>query len=322
MRQLSSTRWPIEIHSAILVAPKSVYTESTPQVDQAFCAHIGRLAVRSLYSELVLYPKPGLVSLVDCGSHHDMTAVTFLRSLFSLRHYFVDITAAGMRHAPFSVLRQLGIEAETRMLAATGGINTHRGAIFSVGMLCAAIGHCRARHIALSAPAIRTALLSQWGDALVRHMQPAAANAPLSHGLQVAVSHAVGGAREEAALGLPSVFEIALPALEQTLAAGRGTVCAQIDAFFALMAHVSDTNVVHRGGAAGAAMVRNLAQQFLALGGSAHPDWERHARDCHQAFVRQRLSPGGAADLLAATCLVHAAISSYRGHDAGFWRTL
>ena len=89
---------------------------------------------------MILYPKPGLVSLVDNGSHTDMNAATFMRSLFALRHYFAAICRAGAQAAPFSDLRRLGMAAERRMLAATGGVNTHRGAIFSIGLLCAASG--------------------------------------------------------------------------------------------------------------------------------------------------------------------------------------
>jgi triphosphoribosyl-dephospho-CoA synthase len=81
-----------------------------------FCRQLARLALRSLYQELTLYPKPGLVSLIDNGSHDDMDASTFMRSLFSLRHYFLQIAAAGMNGAAFEELKQLGIAAETRML--------------------------------------------------------------------------------------------------------------------------------------------------------------------------------------------------------------
>jgi triphosphoribosyl-dephospho-CoA synthase len=270
--------------------------------DRAFCVDIGRLAVRSLHAELLLYPKPGLVSLMDNGSHHDMSASTFLRSLFALRHYFIRITAAGMAGASFAALKRLGIDAEQRMMRATGGVNTHRGAIFCLGLLCAAIGSCKARQCALSAPAIRAALVSQWGAALAEHMQSTAAD---SHGLQVAARHAASGAREEAALGLPSVFEVALPMFESTLAAGRGHEQAQMDALFSLMAHVSDTNVYHRGGKEGAMTVKRYAQQFLVLGGTAQADWKSRALHCHRVFVDAKLSPGGAADLLAATCLLH-----------------
>lgn len=271
---------------------------------RAFCAEIGRLAVRSLHAEVTLYPKPGLVSLIDNGSHDDMTAATFMRSLFALRHYFVRITRAGSESAPFSVLKQLGVEAEQRMMVATGGINTHRGAIFCLGLLCAAIGRCHAERVVLSPSAIRTMLLTRWGGALTEHTQVATAS---SHGLQVAVRYTASGAREEAALGLPSVFDVALPMLQQTLFSGRGWRRARVDALFALMGHISDTNVYHRGGENGAQIVRHHARDFLRRGGTAHPDWEAHAQECHRIFVGRRLSPGGAADLLAAGCFVHEA---------------
>lgn len=274
-----------------------------------YCRHLARLAVRSLYQELVLYPKPGLVSLVDNGSHDDMDAATFMRSLFSLRHYFRSIAAAGMRGASFAELRQLGIDAELHMLRATAGINTHRGAIFCLGMLCAAIAACQAQAIRLSPQAIRATLLIRWGDALSAHTSITEAD---SNGLRVAAAHAVGGAREEGALGFPAIFETALPQLQATLAAGRGWYHARIDSLFALMAQVSDTNVYHRGGVAGAALVRSHSSAFLAAGGTAAVDWLERGQQSHRCFVASRLSPGGAADLLAGACLVHAACE---GHD-------
>jgi len=268
-----------------------------------FCRKLAREAVRSLYQELVLYPKPGLVSLVDNGSHDDMDASTFMRSLFSLRRYFVEIAEAGTRGAPFSELKQLGIRAEQRMLRATAGINTHRGAIFGLGMLCAALASCRTQGMTLSPQAVRATLLIQWGDALTAHTSVGDA---CSNGLRVAAHHAVGGAREEGALGFPSVFDIALPQLQATLDAGRDWQCAKVDALFALMAHVSDTNVYHRGGNAGASMVQARSRAFMADGGTGNIDWQAQAEACHREFVRHRLSPGGAADLLAAACLMHA----------------
>jgi triphosphoribosyl-dephospho-CoA synthase len=264
---------------------------------------IARLAVRSLYAELVLYPKPGLVSLVDNGSHTDMNAATFLRSLFALRHYFRAIGLAGMRGADFAELKALGIEAERRMLLATQGVNTHRGAIFCLGLLCAAAGRLRATGGTPTPAALRATLLQHWGPALAGHARPEAAD---SNGLRAQALYAAGGAREEGALGLPSVFEVALPALRATLSAGRGMRQAKLDALFALMAHVADTNVLHRGGAAGAQLVRVRARRFLALGGTASPGWMDEALACHRLFVKHRLSPGGAADLLAAACFVHA----------------
>ncbi|MEO6918516.1 MAG: triphosphoribosyl-dephospho-CoA synthase MdcB [Collimonas sp.] len=275
---------------------------------RAFGQKVARLALRSLYRELQLYPKPGLVSPVDNGSHADMDAGTFMRSLFSLRHYFIRITQAGMAGKDFAALRQLGIAAEQTMLQATAGVNTHRGAIFCLGMLCAAAGYCHGRNMPLSAAVIRATLLIQWGDALTRHMQERAGSVPpvdMSHGRQVAEKYAVSGASEEAALGFPSLFEIALPRFLLTLNAGRGYDAAATDTLFALMASISDTNLYHRGGPAAADKVKTCARQFLEMGGSATNNWRQQAISCHKVFIQDKLSPGGAADLLAATYLLH-----------------
>jgi triphosphoribosyl-dephospho-CoA synthase len=265
---------------------------------------LARLAVRSLHEELCLYPKPGLVSLVDNGSHDDMNAGTFMRSLFSLRHYFKKICLAGWDDAPFTQLKQLGIAAEAAMLKATRGINTHRGAIFSLGMLCATAGRARAQGTPMTPAALRAAMLIRWGEELAMHAAPTAAT--LSNGLRVAARYAASGAREEGALGLPSVFEIGVPALLASRARGASMTHARVDTLFALMAHISDSNVYHRAGRQGAQTVRTHAQRFIDLGGTANAHWRAEALASHQLFVRQRLSPGGAADLLAASCLVHA----------------
>jgi triphosphoribosyl-dephospho-CoA synthase len=280
---------------------------STPCAERAaihaYGRHIARLAVRALYDELLLYPKPGLVSPVDNGSHTDMNATTFMRSLFAVRHYFAAVCAAGSANATFATLRRLGIEAETRMLKATGGINTHRGAIFSLGLLCATLGRMHACAMPARAGTVRAMLMLQWGEDLAAHVDTAHA----SHGMQMAALHGAGGAREEAALGMPSLFDTGLPALRAALAAGRGSQRARVDAFFALLGAVDDTNVLYRGGAQGAALVRESAAAFIAAGGTGAADWRSRAVATHAAFVARRLSPGGAADLLAATCLVHAA---------------
>lgn len=275
---------------------------AAPAWQRALCAQVARMAVRCLYTELTLYPKPGLVSLVDNGSHTDMNAATFMRSMFALRRYFGAICKAGVDNAPFARLKQLGVEAEQRMLKATCGINTHRGAIFSMGLLCAAIGRAGAQSMALTPATLRAVLLLTWGEALAGHTAGCGTG---SNGLRAASVHGASGAREEAALGFPSVFEVALPALAGALEAGRGHYLARIDTLFALMGHMSDTNVFHRAGSEGATLVRQRAHHFMALGGTAHPAWKETALRCHREFVERRISPGGAADLLAATCLVH-----------------
>jgi triphosphoribosyl-dephospho-CoA synthase len=285
--------------SAPPTATHAALTWHAPQ--RHFAATVARLAVASLHAELCLYPKPGLVSPFDTGSHTDMDATTFMRSLFALRHYFKQICRAGLRDAPFAELKQLGIDAEAAMLTATRGVNTHRGAIFSLGMLCAAAGQLHSHGLPFTPATLRAAMLNRWGDALALHAAPPATD---SNGVRVARRYAASGAREEGALGLPSVFDIGVPALLAARARGASPDMARTDALFALMAHISDSNVYHRAGPAGAQTVREHARHFLDQGGTANANWRATALASHHEFVAKRLSPGGAADLLAASCLV------------------
>ena len=256
---------------------------------------IGRAAIAALYEELALAPKPGLVSFVDAGSHADMDATTFMRSLFALRHYFPRIAMLGARAAPFDELEALGIAAEARMLAATGGVNTHRGAVFTLGLLCAAAGSGR-----IGAADCRERLMRHWGDALrERRVRTSASN-----GRRAASAHGLRHAGDEAALGFPAVFEIALPALARARAAGMNDRAARLQTLFETIAVLDDTNLAHRGGMAGLRFAQDQARGFLWAGGATRPDALAHAQAIHRGFVARRLSPGGAADVLAAAGLI------------------
>ncbi|MEO8331723.1 MAG: triphosphoribosyl-dephospho-CoA synthase MdcB, partial [Gallionella sp.] len=268
-----------------------------------FAHRIARLAVRSLYHELALYPKPGLVSLRDNGAHHDMDAATFVRSLFSLRQYFVSMAAAGMRDAGFAELQQLGLAAESQMLRATCGINTHRGAIFTHGILAAAAGCAAARDIAPSDDNLRAIVTDNWSREL-RAIAVARTATP-SHGQLMAARHGVTGARGEALLGFPSVFDIALPGLRSALARGADTRHALLHSFFVLLAETVDTNVLFRGGAEGLQFIQTRAADFLERGSVFAPGWQERAESLHRQCSNKKLSPGGCADLLAAAFFVH-----------------
>lgn len=265
--------------------------------------HIALLAVRSLYQELALYPKPGLVSFQDNGAHRDMNAATFMRSLFSLRGYFVAIAAAGMRDAGFAELQQLGVAAESHMLRATRGINTHRGAIFTHGILAAAAGYAAVRNIVPSDENLRAIVMDNWSRDL-RAIAVACAATP-SHGQLMAARHGVTGARGEALLGFPSVFEIALPGLRSALARGADTQHALLHTFFVLLAGTLDTNVLFRGGAEGLRFIQTQAGEFLDCGSVFEPGWQARAETLHRHCSANNLSPGGCADLLAAAWFVH-----------------
>ena len=264
-------------------------------------AAIGRAATLALYDELSLSPKPGLVTLIDCGSHDDMDAHTFMRSLFALRHYFGRIAEAGFEGAGFVVLQRLGMDAEARMLAATGGINTHRGAIFMLGLLCAAAGAVTRERGSVEHPTeLRDALRRNWGDVLARRSRRVST---LPGGI-AARRHGLRSASGEAALAFPLLFDTAVPALVSALARGLTPQQARLDTLFHIIAVLDDSNLAHRGGLAGLRFAQRLARQFLEGGGAARPEGLREAHAIARQFKARRLSPGGAADTLSAACWI------------------
>ncbi|MDE2625187.1 MAG: triphosphoribosyl-dephospho-CoA synthase, partial [Betaproteobacteria bacterium] len=260
--------------------------------EPAPAARVARAAVRALYRELVLAPKPGLVTPVDNGAHRDMTPATFLKSLFTLRHYFARIAQAGAAGASFAELQALGRAAEARMLAATGGVNAHRGAIFNLGLVAAAAGACPGA----DAHALCLEVAHRWGEAI---LAGAAGAGEHSHGRQVAARHGLEGARGQAARGFPVLREQGLPAYDRVLAATGDARRAALAAFFAMMAVLDDSNLAWRGGLPGLRFARAQGAALAAPAAVQALDWEARAWQVHRDFVARNLSPGGSADLLA-----------------------
>lgn len=257
----------------------------------------GHLASRCLKLEVETHPKPGLVSHVDNGAHKDMDAELLCCSADTLRPFFCDLAVAGAEGAGMNRLRAIGVAAERAMLSATCGVNTHRGAIFGLGLLCAAAGY----RDALGLRKTLGELVSQrWGEAIL--------SGPISlrsHGVLASRRYRAGGARAEAADGFPSVYDIALPALHAARKlAPHDEEAIRIQTCMALIADVTDTNLLHRGGAEGLCFAQASASAFLAAGGIGSAGWRERAADIHRAFVARNLSPGGSADLLAMALFV------------------
>ncbi|WP_454631494.1 triphosphoribosyl-dephospho-CoA synthase MdcB [Bradyrhizobium cenepequi] len=275
-----------------------------PQV-QAPCAPdaaaIAASAVDCLLLELETWPKPGLVSHIDRGSHDDMDAATLRVSAGAIGPYFAALAEAGAGGCAMERLRIIGLEAEAAMFAATSGINTHRGAIFGLGLLCAAAG-ARSKGQVDPALSLGATVTRLWGSSIL--------GGPVllhSHGTKAHRRFGAGGARAEAANGFPSVYQVGLPALRRAaLMAADDAEAARVEACFALIAVVEDTNLLHRGGLDGLLYARRVARQFLGRGGVGVSDWRERASAIHQGFVARHLSPGGSADLLAMTLFVDA----------------
>ena len=266
------------------------------EVDAAGIASVAR---RCLLLELETWPKPGLVSHMDSGSHRDMDATTFRKSASAIEPFLEALVTAGAKGLHMMHLRSIGIEAEKAMLEATAGINTHRGAIFGMGLLCAAEG-ARASGTVDPRMPLGAVVRKLWGESILAG--PIINN---SHGSQAHLRYGVGGARAEAASGFPSVFEVGLPALRAArLKSANDPEGQRVETCFALIAAVNDTNLLHRGGDEGLRYAQQTSRDFLEKGGVAAACWQLHAHSIHEEFIARSLSPGGAADLLAMTLFV------------------
>lgn len=258
---------------------------------------IGKCVEDSLVEELVAYPKPGMVSCVDSGSHTDMDALTFRKSIAAIAPYFTRLAAAGYDEAPLGELRSIGIDAEKAMFAATGGINTHRGTIFILGLLAAAAGAASKQPWDLHAPG--RIVSEKWGRDL---LQPEEFTGP-SHGTAAYHKHGITGARGEAASGFKNIYDTGLPAY--SLAMETEPDAAAVHCFFALMENVGDTNLLHRGGPGGLKFAMDYAATFNRDGGVFNKNWKSSAIEIHREFIRRNLSAGGVADLLSATIFLY-----------------
>ena len=259
--------------------------------------HLADLAVEALIDEADLSPKPGLVDRRSNGAHTDMTLALMHASALALWPCLRNMAEAAQTIGTISQplrasLGKLGRDGEAAMLAATHGVNTHRGAIWALGLLVAAKAlDPDADASTLAARAGRIALLD---DPAMPPQQ--------SHGLQVRQRYGTSGAREQAQQGFPAVIRHGLPQLQRSRAAGASEPHARLDALLAIMAVLSDTCVLWRSGPAGLAAVQQGALAVLGAGGSATLAGRRQLRELDQQLLHLNASPGGAADLLAA-CL-------------------
>lgn len=253
--------------------------------------------VAALIDEVTLTPKPGLVDIRSRGAHRDLNWPLMCHSAKSLRPTFVELARAGQADLAPPLLRErigaIGRRGEAAMMRATGGVNTHRGAIWALGLLVTAA----AMNPADTAPgriAARAGTLARLTDRF--------APATTGHkGEQACRDHGVGGAKGQARAGFPHVTDTALPALHVSRTRGDSENAARLNALLAVMAELDDTCVLSRGGSAALTCVQHGAARVLAAGGAASPDGRKALRALETQMLALDVSSGGSADLLAAT---------------------
>lgn len=265
---------------------------------------LGALAAKALLYEVCTTPKPGLVDRSNNGSHRDMDLFTFLDSTAALLPYFEQAVALGRetRELPpqetFRRLRQAGAAGERAMFRATGGVNTHKGAVFTLGTVCAAAGRLwTAEGFSKDLDTTLTLCGEMSGQAVREDLEAIRRDGAHTTGQRLYLEQGLEGIRGELAQGLPAVAQIGLPTLRECLSAGESLEEAGRQVLLRLMAQVVDTNLIARGGLEGQRWAMEQAKVLTDNRIASREEIE----ELDRGLMERNLSPGGCADLLAIT---------------------
>lgn len=277
--------------------------------------HIGLLMQKALFYEVNTSLKPGLVDRLHNGSHKDMRLSTFINSAYSLTDYFCQCVKEGLscdcskKELPllFQKLRGIGKQAEKNMLFATQGINTHKGIVFSGGILCAAIGYyistnskdISSENFLLSLPEICRCMLPE----LLSDYLTLTPDTAKTNGEKLYLKYKITGIRGEAKEGFPLLFNVGFPLFQAVLKKGFSLWQAGLITLLHYIACTEDTNLIIRSDYQLACKIQKNLQQFLA-----HATYEKQLSILPKLdafFVSRNISPGGSADMLALTYFLY-----------------
>lgn len=269
----------------------------TKKVKTYFCKKFSDYAYQALIAEVDCTPKPGLVDKNNNGPHKDMNHALFVQSAKSLRPFFYECIDRGLHFKGknprtfFHTLRNLGKSAEKIMLQTTNGVNTHKGAIFSLGLHSAALGYLLGQGKIPNAKKLSQLIKMMCASPLKIELQKSSG---LTAGEKIFKQFKIAGIREEASQGYPFTMFEALPYFQQTLKKENPNQAA-VKTFLFLLSHTQDTNIIKRGGLEALKKAQTQAQNLLK---AEHFTLEEVAH-MDQEFIQKNLSPGGTADLLA-----------------------
>ena len=255
---------------------------------------IAHLASDALRAELNTTPKPGLVDRNDNGAHKDMDLAMMNRSIDALQPFLVKLALLGCQDLmpETEQVRQLGIEAERSMLQATGGVNTHRGALFSMGLTTLAAAWCMIHDGKVDEKQLQSLIMQVAGE-----FAPTAG----THGNNAVNAHRVTGALDLAKAGYQQLFNDWLPAYRTFLADDPDNARHRL--LLLIMSQLDDTNVIHRVGYEQAQQVKQEASALLS--GYSTAGMEAMNRD----YIARNISPGGSADMVALTLFINAILN-------------
>lgn len=268
---------------------------------------IGEAAILGMLYEVSTSPSPGLVSPYSSGSHNDMDFFTFLRSTSSIAYAMYLCAQIGMDNDEgiLKKVRSIGLHAEKNMLESTCGVNTQRGLLFLAGIVCAAAGSCIRKNKDVNRFNISEECSKICYGLVERELKSLDESSKLTNGEKLFLKYGATGIRSEIENGLPSVLNTSLPLLENALEKGIELKEALSHSLIGLMGVVEDTTVINRCGLEGLEIMRDEAKTALSLGGMIRPEGIEHINYMEKLFGEKRISPGGAADLLAITVMIY-----------------
>lgn len=252
---------------------------------------VADLAERALRLELDTTPKPGLVDRRDNGAHKDMDYALMSKSISALRPYLTRLAVESAKDIDPAKIKEIGIEAEKAMLKATGGVNTHKGALFCIGLSVAA-----ASNLASATGSVEAYSFKE----LVSRAASEIPSARGTHGAEAKRSFKAVGALENARAAYPELFTDWLPYYRSL----EGDPFRCHKTLLHIMTTLDDTNILHRRGAEGLAHAEAEAARLLE-------DFsESGLSSLNKDFIRENISPGGSADMLSLTIFIESIINN------------
>lgn len=265
---------------------------------------IGHLASMALQAELDTTPKPGLVDRNDNGAHRDMDHALMQRSIQALHPYFVRLAQLGFtgKQPCHDEIVNIGIEAEREMFKATGGVNTHKGALFSIGLAAVALGgeaFCRITQ----AEGCGTMAYNDVNSKQIKSLSNSIASLARlfpdtngTHGSKAKANNILKGALDNAREGYTQLFKAWLPFYIDRIAEGDNYALHKT--LLRIMCDLDDTNIVYRTSMETMQEVKTEARHMLDASRNI-VNFEAELQAMNTDYIHRNISPGGSADMLS-----------------------
>lgn len=275
---------------------------------------LAQLGLQAMLDEVTVWPKPGLVDPVEHAAHPDMDHFLFIKSALTLEPYLQKCAMAGLNYpgndfpALFQELRTLGKRAEQAMLTATAGINTHKGAVFSLGIMTAAVG-IALQHKQLTNDNLQRIVRQMLVNLMENDFTQMSTK--LSAGQKQYLQYQLGGVRAEASQGYPTVFDYGLKTLRITANLPQND--QNIITLMQLARHADDSTLIKRAGNPAILKWKNQQiDRYFELGTSVTDEGRRFLLTLQAEFAKRHLSLGGSADLLILTIFIDKAERTFK----------